>query len=74
LPGGTEEYHEKASVRIAGLRAEIWTRKEPPEYDAGVLTTRPRRSVPDVRECEFFNWIESRSSLVREVFVCANCS
>jgi hypothetical protein len=32
----------KTSVRIAGLRDEILN-SGPPEYKAGVLTTRPRR-------------------------------
>jgi hypothetical protein len=25
-------------VRIIGLRAEIWTRETPPEYEAGIVT------------------------------------
>jgi hypothetical protein len=38
LPGGTEEIQEKTQP-LSGLRFE------PPEYEAGVLTTRPRRTV-----------------------------
>jgi hypothetical protein len=43
LPGETERNHE-TPVRIVGLRDEICN-PGPPEYEAGVLTTRPRRSV-----------------------------
>jgi hypothetical protein len=48
LPGGAEENHEK-SLRTAGLRAEMCTNPGPPEHEAGVLTTRPRRSVRNLQ-------------------------
>jgi hypothetical protein len=43
-PGGTEENHENPQISIAGR----WGRDlnlGPPKYKAGVLTTRPQRSV-----------------------------
>jgi hypothetical protein len=40
---GTEENVEK-SVKIASLRAKIWTRGLP-EYEPVVLTTLPRHSI-----------------------------
>jgi hypothetical protein len=41
---------------IAGLRVEIWTR-DPPVYEAGVLTIQPRRSVFTV---SIKHWTEMR--------------
>jgi hypothetical protein len=43
VPGGTEENHEKLSQvrRFPGRDLN----PVPPEYEAGVLTTQPRRSV-----------------------------
>jgi hypothetical protein len=41
--GGTEENH-KTSIRRAGRRDRVLN-LGPPEYEAGVLTTRPRRLV-----------------------------
>jgi hypothetical protein len=37
----------KTSVKVAGLRTEIWTR-DIPKYEAGVLTIRRRRLVSEV--------------------------
>jgi hypothetical protein len=46
LPGGTEENHENLSQdnRSPGRDLGPGT----PEYEAGVLTTLPRRTVPEV--------------------------
>jgi hypothetical protein len=46
-PGGTEENH-KNSVRIAGQDLN----QGPPEYEARVLTTRPRSSVAEARSAD----------------------
>jgi hypothetical protein len=46
LPGGTEESHEDPQDnRSAGRDVKL----EPPEYEAEMLTTQPRRSVWDGR-------------------------
>jgi hypothetical protein len=41
------------SFRIAGLQAKILS-PGPPEYEAGMLTTRPKRSMPITQIVECF--------------------
>jgi hypothetical protein len=43
-PGGTEEKIREISISLAG-RLDRYMNPGPPEYEAGVLTTRTRRAV-----------------------------
>jgi hypothetical protein len=47
-PGGTEENHEHLSRDSRFPDKDL--NPEPLEYEAGVLTTRPRRSVITIKE------------------------
>jgi hypothetical protein len=49
-PGGTEENHEK---RQSGLSPGRDLNLGSPEYEAGVLTTQPRLSVPGSHNGEY---------------------
>jgi hypothetical protein len=44
MPGRTEENHENLSQDSLSPGRDL--NPEPPEYETGVLTTQPRRSVP----------------------------
>jgi hypothetical protein len=65
LPGGTEENHEKISQDIRSPGSDL--NPGPPEYEAGVLTTRPRRSVSTVSNNTHQQNEETRINLVRMV-------
>jgi hypothetical protein len=43
MPGGTEENHKNLSQNSWSLGQDL--NQEPPEYEAGVLTTRPQHLV-----------------------------
>jgi hypothetical protein len=77
LPGGTEENHEKLQDNRPSGR-DLYP--EPPEYEAGVLTKLPRRSVSLVND----NYGHSDNDALEErckrkcnllciVFVCSKC-
>jgi hypothetical protein len=47
LPGGTEENNENHSRDSWSPGRDI--NPEPPEYETGMITTRPRRSVQSIK-------------------------
>jgi hypothetical protein len=69
--GGTEENHEKTSIRVTGRRGRDLNPR-PPEYE-GVLTTRPRRSVNFVsQQLHVTSWAKFELALALKTWLLLN--